>query len=92
MAAPAALLLVNSIPHLVAGITGRRFPTGFVGGPPNLDTPERNVVWGGISFLLGSLLLWSIADSLSNPALLIEMVVIAWIGAWGLARLFSRLP
>ena len=31
---------------------GRTFPTIFVGGPPKLDTPRRNVARGGINWLL----------------------------------------
>lgn len=90
VALPTALFLVNGIPHFVAGISGRRFPTAFVGGPPNLDTAQRNVLWGGLNFVIGGLLLWLLGDSLSNPILVIEMVAIALLAAWALAGLFSK--
>ena len=88
----APLFLVNMIPHTIAGLQGRRFPTPFVGGPPNLDSPQRNILWGFMNFVVGSVLLWLLGDSLADLLLLIEMLAIAWLAAWGLSRVFSRLP
>ena len=86
------LFLVNAIPHTIAGLQGRRFPTPFVGGPPNLDSPQRNILWGFMNFVVGSVLLWLLRNSLGDLPLLIEMLAIAWFAAWGLSRVFSRLP
>ena len=88
----APLFLVNGIPHFVSGTMGRTFPTPFVGGPPNLDTPQRNVLWGGINWLVGGLLLWLLRDSLGNPILVAELLALGWAFAFFLARTFSALP
>jgi len=88
----APLCLVNGIPHFVSGIMGRIFPTPFVGGPPNLDTPQRNIVWGGINLLLGGILFWLLRDSLGNPVIVAELVILGWAFAFLLARTFSSLP
>ena len=87
----APLFLINGIPHTVSGLTGRRFPTPFVGGPPNLDTPPRNILWGGGNLVLGGVLLWLVSPSLSNLVIVIEMVIVAWGTAYLLARLFATL-
>ena len=88
----APLFLVNMIPHTIAGLQGRRFPTPFVGGPPNLDTPQRNVLWGGINWLIGGALLWLLRDSLSSLVIVAELVILGWAFAFFLARTFSDLP
>ena len=71
-----ALFLVNCVPHLVSGVMGRKFPTPFTGGPPRLDTASRNVLWGGINLIIGGVLLWLVRDSLGNPLIIAELVVV----------------
>ena len=88
----APLFLVNGIPQFVSGTMGRTFPTPFVGGPPRLDTPRRNVAWGGMNWLLGGVLLWLLRDSLNNPIIVAELVILGWVFAFVLARTFSGLP
>lgn len=88
----APLVLVNGVPHFVSGTMGRSFPTPFVGGPPNLDTPQRNVLWGGINWLVGGMLLWVLRDSLSDPIIVAELLALGWAFAFFLARIFSGLP
>lgn len=88
----APLFLVNGIPHFVSGTMGRTFPTPFVGGPPRLDTPQRNVACGGMNWLLGGVLLWLLRDSLNNPIIVAELVILGWVFAFVLARTFSGLP
>jgi uncharacterized membrane protein len=87
----AAVFLVNGVPHFVAGTMGQAFPTLFVGGPPNLDTPTGNVLWGGLNLFLGGILLWLVRDSLANPIVLLELALIGWAVAFFLARTFSGL-
>lgn len=86
------VFLVNGIPHFVSGTMGRSFPTPFVGGPPALDTPQRNVLWGGINWLLGGVLLWLLRDSLDEPLILAELFAFGWVFALFLASTFSSLP
>ena len=71
----AALFLVNGIPHFVNGLSGRRFPTPFSGGPGTEDEPWRNVLWGAFNLIAGGGLLWLVRDGLTNIVLLIEMIV-----------------
>ena len=55
----AGACLTNAIPHLVAGLTGRAFPTQFSRHPGiGLSSPFVNFAWGWANALLGCLLLW----------------------------------
>lgn len=92
LAVVAPLFLINGIPHFVSGLMGRKFPTPFVGGPPNFDSATRNVLWGGSNLLVGGIALWLLRDSVSNPIILVEMIALAFAAALGLSRIFSRLP
>lgn len=43
-------LAVNAVPHGVAGVQGRRFPTPFANPPGRaLSPPALNVVWSAIN-------------------------------------------
>lgn len=92
---PLALLagafLINAVPHGVMGVTGRAFPTVFSGGPPNLSSPELNVVWSAINVVLGLGLLYAIR--LWTGSLAVRLVVAAGMFGFGvaLARVFSGL-
>lgn len=53
----AAAFLTNGIPHFVSGVSGRPFRTPFVrAGGAKLSSPEINVVWGWVNFLVAFLL------------------------------------
>ncbi len=90
VAIPAALLLVNGVPHFVQGISGRRFTTPFSGGPGTEDTPIANVLWGSSNLIVGGALLWLIRDGLSELWLVAELVVIGVAGATLLAAAFGN--
>lgn len=48
----------NCLPHLVAGVTGRPFPTPFASPPfKGLSSPVVNVAWGLCNLLAAYLLL-----------------------------------
>jgi hypothetical protein len=54
----AGVLLVNSIPHGVAGVQGRRFPSPFARPPGRgLSSPMVNVAWSALNALAGAALL-----------------------------------
>jgi hypothetical protein len=90
VAIPAAALLANGLPHFIHGISGERFPTPFSGGAGTLDTPVRNVLWGGANLVVGMLLLWLIRAGKGNPLLIAELVII-YIGfAAALGYAFSH--
>ena len=72
----AAAFLVNGVPHFTNGISGRRFPSPWSGGPGTEDSAVRNVFWGGGNLIVGGILLWLIRDGLGNIVLVIEMAVV----------------
>jgi hypothetical protein len=58
-----ALLLVNSLPHLVHGICGYEFPTPFARPRAiGLSPPRTNVLWGGANFVGACALLLGVGD------------------------------
>ena len=52
------MFLINTVPHLVAGISGSPFQTPFA-SPPGVgeSLPVMNVLWGFVNFVAGALLL-----------------------------------
>lgn len=54
----AGAFLVNGIPHLVNGVSGRAFPTPFAKPPGRgLSSPLVNVLWAAANFVAGDLLI-----------------------------------
>jgi len=50
----AGMLLANTVPHFVHGISGDRFPTPFANPPgKGLSSPTVNVVWALANLLAG---------------------------------------
>jgi hypothetical protein len=90
VAIPAALLLVNGIPHFTQGLAGKPFTTPFVGGPPRLDSASNNVLWGGGNLLVGGLLLWLIAPGLGDWLLVLELLVVGMAAGTLLAMVFEH--
>lgn len=86
----APLFLVNGTPHFVQGLSGNRFPSPFSGGPGTGDEPWRNVLWGAGNLIVGGLLLWLVRDGLSNPVLVIEMLVVGVAGGALLGHMFGH--
>ncbi len=76
VAIPAAAFLVNGVPHFVQGLSGKQFPTPFSGGGGTFDSAARNVLWGSANLIIGGVLLWTIRAGLSDPVLVIELVVV----------------
>ncbi|MFH8249229.1 hypothetical protein ACH3VR_02520 [Microbacterium sp. B2969] len=70
-AAAGAALLVNAVPHGVAGVQGRPFPTPFADPPGvGLSAPGVNVAWSTANAVAGALLM---ARGIRTPA--------EWVGA-----------
>ena len=56
-------LLVNALPHLINGISGRAFPTPFARPRGRGESSALlNVIWGAASFALGYILLFPVAN------------------------------
>ncbi|MCW5695310.1 MAG: hypothetical protein KIS96_01110 [Bauldia sp.] len=88
----AALFLVNSLPHLIAGLTGRPFPSPFSSPPGRGDSPPVvNVMWGSFNLAVVWLLLWLSPIPANWPlADKLIMAAAAFVTAVGLANFFSR--
>lgn len=57
------LFLVNCIPHLVAGISGRPFQSPFAKPPgEGLSSSRVNALWGWANLIAGYLLLCHVGD------------------------------
>jgi hypothetical protein len=57
----AGMFLANSVPHLVNGISGRRFQSPFA-SPPGVgeSAPLVNAVWGLVNAFIGLVLLFAV--------------------------------
>ncbi|HSR89137.1 MAG TPA: hypothetical protein VLK22_01905 [Candidatus Udaeobacter sp.] len=61
------VFLINSLPHLVHGVSGDRFPTPFAKPPgKGLSSPILNVVWALINIVVCFLLYKAAKISMSN--------------------------
>lgn len=90
VAIPAVAFTVNGLPHYIHGIAGKRFPTPFSGGAGTLDSPVRNVLWGGGNLIVGGVLLWLIWPGLSDASLIAEVVALTLLFGCALGALLSR--
>lgn len=88
-----AALLVNAIPHLVKGVSGARFQSPFAKPPGiGLSSPTSNVLWGGLNFVVGFLLLARVGPFTTQDNLdLLCTLSGGWISAYLLARYFQKL-
>ncbi len=89
----AGAFLINAIPHLVSGLSGRRFPSPFASPPGVGESPALvNVVWGFANLVVGYGLLAGVgpfAFGLSLDALTVGLG--ALLMACRLASHFGRL-
>jgi hypothetical protein len=61
------LIMANTVPHFVHGISGNRFPTPFAKPPgKGLSSPTVNVIWALANLIVGYILLRAGKVSLSN--------------------------
>ena len=71
----AGLFLINTVPHLVHGVSGDSFPSPFANPPgKGLSSPTVNVLWALANLLIGYILLRAGKVSQTNK--------------WGLAIFF----
>lgn len=53
----AGAFLINSVPHLTNGVSGRPFPSPFASPPgQGMSPPVVNVMWGGFNLIVGLVL------------------------------------
>jgi hypothetical protein len=59
----AGVFLVNSVPHLTNGVSGRRLPTPFASPlGKGQSSPTVNVLWGTFNLALGYLLVGRVGE------------------------------
>lgn len=80
------VLLMNTLPHLLHGISGNRFPSPF--DKPHgkaLSSPTKNVIWAFINFSLLLVILHFNRHTFSELFALVMLV-----GAFVMAMFLSR--
>jgi hypothetical protein len=89
----AGAFLINTIPHLVNGLSGRRFPSPFA-SPPGVGESSAlvNTLWGFANLVIGYVLLAGVGPfsfGLSLDALVVALG--ALLMGWRLAIHFGGL-
>jgi hypothetical protein len=72
----AGAFLVNALPHLINGLSGKAFPTPFANPPGRgLSSPLVNVLWASANLVAGYLLIVDVGSGrLATP---IDLLVAA---------------
>jgi hypothetical protein len=88
----AAAFMTNGIPHFVNGASGRSFPTPFAGSAlARLSSPQVNVIWGWINFLIAFLLFANIGPLyIGTPGDTLFVAAGVLVTGLLLARIFER--
>ncbi|HWR84967.1 MAG TPA: hypothetical protein VN200_03120 [Rhodoglobus sp.] len=75
----AGALMANAVPHGLAGLRGRPFPSPF-GDPPGvgLSSPAENLVWSAANAAAGSLLLRRSAGRGARAGALSMALLLTW--------------
>ena len=87
----AGLFLINTVPHLVHGVSGDSFPSPFANPPgKGLSSPMVNVLWALANLLIGYSLLragkvsqknkWSLLVFFAGVICVSIMLSIAFVG------------
>lgn len=87
-----AMFLVNALPHTLKGVTGQPFQSPFATPPGvGLSSPVSNVLWGGLNFIIGFVLVAKVGHFSVGSWIDIAVTFAGgWLGAFALARYFGR--
>ncbi|ACY13940.1 hypothetical protein [Haliangium ochraceum] len=87
------VFLANFVPHFVAGVSGRRFPSPFAKPPfQGLSSPIVNVLWGLCNLAVAYLLLVVVGElELGRPAHAAVLAAGFGLASLGITRAASRL-
>ena len=84
-----ALLLVNSIPHIVKGVIGEKHMTPI----HKPSSPTLNIIWGMINAVAGFYLLnWALLMTITRPLADIVFIAGATLAGIFLSRFFGNDP
>src|SRR5579864_3386779 len=85
--------LVNAVPHLVNGLSGRRFPSPFASPPGKGESsPTVNVLWGALNLVVGYLLVFRVGEfHVRNLQDMLVLGVGGLVMAVMLSRAFGRI-
>ena len=72
--------LINAVPHLVSGVSGRPFQTPFANPPgQGLSSSTLNALWGFLNLVVGYLLVCQVGDfDLKNLADAAALAMARW--------------
>lgn len=87
------IFLANCVPHLVHGISGRRFQSPFA-SPPGVgeSSPLVNVAWGLVNLIIGYVLIFGVGDFRLGITISAVMVGLgAIVTSLGLAIYFGHI-
>ena len=89
----AGAFLINSVPHLVAGVSGSPFQSPFASPPgEGLSSSTVNVLWGTFNLLVAYLLLLRVGDfDLRQTKCVAPFGLGVFLFAIWLASVFGRL-
>jgi hypothetical protein len=80
--------LINSVPHIVQGVSGNTFPSPFASPPGvGLSSPTVNVLWGFSNLVIGLLLLMRLGRNLERIGR--SRVLAGGVGALAMALLLA---
>lgn len=88
------VFLANFVPHFVAGVSGRWFPSPFAKPPfRGLSSPAVNVLWGLFNLAVAYALLVVVGElELRRAAHVAVWATGFGLASLGIARAVSRLP
>ncbi len=86
------VFLANFVPHFIAGVSGRRFPSPFATPPfRGLSSPVVNVLWGLANLSVAYVLLVIVADVSPGPSVHTGIAALGFaLASVGIARSASR--
>ncbi len=89
------MFLVNAVPHFVAGVMGRRFPSPFASPPGKGESSAMvNVLWGAFNLVIGYLLVFRVGTffiraTSSVAAVGVGGLLMAVMLAWNFGKVYG---
>jgi hypothetical protein len=90
------MFLVNAVPHFVAGVMGRRFPSPFASPPGKGESsPMVNVLWGTFNLAIGYWLVFRVGEFFirETPSVVtvgVGGLLMAAMLAWNFGKVYGK--